>query len=78
MNARIVADAQKVLYQAPEVLVSDSGTIGTASDIWSLAVTVYMVTTGTMPFETKESILNSEISWQRTTDKGIRLSQQFK
>lgn len=54
--ASIVQETQVNLYRAPEVLTDNYRT--TASDVWSLGVTLFVIATGRFPFKSRHAISN--------------------
>ena len=49
------------LYRAPEVHAGEPRS--PASDVWSLGVTLYVMSTGRFPFKSKHAILNHPVNW---------------
>ena len=66
------------LYKAPEVIISNGENSSKASDVWSLGVTLYVLTTGEFPFKTVSEVLNHDSVNFDTQKFNIKLSQSFK
>lgn len=66
------------LYKAPEVILSNGEDTSEASDVWSLGVTLYVLTTGEFPFKTVSEVLNHDSVNFETQKFNIKLSQSFK
>ena len=62
------------LYLAPEVFASDGAALTTASDIYSLGVTIYTLACGTIPFQFQTDIQEANLLWKDSD----RLSSSFK
>ena len=61
------------LYRAPEVHAGEPRS--PASDVWSLGVTLYVMSTGRFPFKSKHAILNNPVNW--TANDVDHLSTKF-
>ena len=66
------------LYKAPEVILGNGEGTSEASDVWSLGVTLFALTTGEFPFKTVSEVLNHDSVIFDTQKFNIKLSQSFK
>ena len=61
--ASSMREASVCLYRAPEVL--NDNIRSTASDVWGLGVTLYVLSTGRFPFASKHAIVNRPLEWSQ-------------
>ena len=57
-------EGQNGLYKAPEVLLSDGEDCSSASDVWSLGVTLFVLACGEFPFRTHSDVLNYNFDFE--------------
>ena len=67
-------DESRMLYLAPEVILSEECGSTTASDVWSLGVTLYVLATGQYPFSSVNEICEASLVWP----SNVPLSPTFK
>ena len=72
-QASSLEESKVGLYPAPEVITSNDRS--TASDVWSLGVTLYVLATGRFPFKSRHAICNKPLVWE-SRDYG-HLSSDF-
>ena len=73
-KASTLHEAQVNLYRAPEVIASNDRS--TASDVWSLGVTLYVMGTGRFPFNSRHAIRNKPLIWK--SDDAVHLGSNFR
>ena len=66
------------LYKAPEVILSNGEDTSTASDVWSLGVTLYVLTTGEFPYTTLSDVICNEGLNFNSKKYNVTLSDSFK
>ena len=66
------------LYKAPEVILSSGEVTSEASDVWSLGVTLFVLTTGEFPFKTDSDVVRDDGLNFRQAKYNVTLSDSFK
>ena len=66
MQPYIENDESRMLYLAPEVILSEECGSTPASEVWSLGVTLYVLATGQYPFSSVQEICEACLVWPST------------
>ena len=66
------------LYKAPEVILSNGEDTSTASDVWSLGITLFVLTTGEFPFKTYSDVIRDDGLNFSQAKYNVTLSNSFK